>query len=189
MQLQPETVEVLLIAAIALTVAALGVGLAALQGQRRTREAYRKFALGQDEDVLALLARHIDGVEALRAEVGSYHAQVEQLRELIRTSLSRIATVRYDAFDEMGGRLSYSTAILDEHGDGIVLSSINGRTETRTYAKAISKGESPHNLSAEEKEAIAYALSQRGRTETLSQARHPSRGARVARLGRARDAS
>ncbi len=189
MQLQPELAGILLIVAIALAVAALGVGLAALNGQRRTRETYRKFSLDRDEDVLALLARHIDGVEALRAEVGSSRDQVEHIRELLRASLSRIATVRYDAFDEMGGRLSYSTAILDERGDGIVLSSINGRTDTRTYAKAISKGESPHNLSAEEQEAISYALSQRGRTETLAQSRRPSGGARVTRLGRARDAS
>ena len=57
----------------------------------------------------------------------------------------------------MGGRLSFSAALLDDSGDGLVLTSINGRSETRTYAKGVKAGESDHSLSPEEQQAIGYA--------------------------------
>jgi hypothetical protein len=72
-------------------------------------------------------------------------------------ALRHVAVVRYDAFGDMGGRLSFSAALLDDQGDGLVLSSINGRSETRTYAKALVGGQSEHTLSPEEQDAIAAA--------------------------------
>ena len=57
----------------------------------------------------------------------------------------------------MGGRLSFSVALLDDSGDGLVLTSINGRSETRTYAKGVKATKSDHQLSPEESQAIAYA--------------------------------
>ena len=55
-------------------------------------------------------------------------------------AIRHVAVVRYDAFGDMGGRLSFSVAMLDDSGDGLVLTSINGRTETRTYAKGVKAG-------------------------------------------------
>ncbi len=72
-------------------------------------------------------------------------------------ALRHVAVVRYDAFADMGGRLSFSAALLDDQGDGLVLSSINGRSETRTYAKALVGLQSEHTLSPEEHEAITAA--------------------------------
>jgi hypothetical protein len=72
-------------------------------------------------------------------------------------AMRHVAVVRYDAFADMGGRLSFSAALFDAQGDGLVLSSINGRSETRTYAKALRAFESEHTLSPEEKQAIAEA--------------------------------
>jgi hypothetical protein len=57
----------------------------------------------------------------------------------------------------MGGRMSFSAALLDDAGDGLVLTSINGRSETRTYAKGVKAGASDHTMSPEEQQAIAYA--------------------------------
>lgn len=73
------------------------------------------------------------------------------------TALRHVAVVRYDAFGDMGGRLSFSTAVFDAQGDGLVLSSINGRSETRTYAKALTGLQSDQTLSPEEHEAIKQA--------------------------------
>jgi hypothetical protein len=68
-----------------------------------------------------------------------------------------MALIRYDALQEMSGQLSFSLALLNSSGDGIVLSSINGRAETRTYAKIIMAGRSEQQLSPEEEEAIRVA--------------------------------
>jgi hypothetical protein len=66
--------------------------------------------------------------------------------------------VRYDAFGDMGGRLSFTAALLDDSGDGLVITSINGRTESRAYAKGVKDGRSDQSLSPEETQAIALAL-------------------------------
>jgi hypothetical protein len=73
------------------------------------------------------------------------------------TALRHVAVVRYDAFADMGGRLSFSAAVYDDDGNGLVLSSINGRSETRTYAKSLVALRSEHSLSPEEKQAIEAA--------------------------------
>jgi Protein of unknown function (DUF4446) len=72
-------------------------------------------------------------------------------------AVRHIGVVRYDAFQDMGGRMSFSAALFDDNGDGIVLSSINGRTETRTYAKSLVDLRSDHTLSPEEQQAIEAA--------------------------------
>jgi hypothetical protein len=89
-------------------------------------------------------------VHGLRQEVAALKAES-------RVALRHLAVVRYDAFGDMGGRLSFSAALLDDAGDGLVLTSINGRTETRSYAKGVKAGASDHSLSPEEQQAISYA--------------------------------
>lgn len=72
-------------------------------------------------------------------------------------AIRNVAMLRYDAFNDMGGRLSFSLALLDATGDGVVLTSINGHSETRTYAKVIRGGESTHDLSPEEEQVLSDA--------------------------------
>ena len=72
-------------------------------------------------------------------------------------ALRHVAVVRYDAFEDAGGRQSFSAALLDGAGDGLVLTAIHGRAESRTYGKAVSGGTSAHTLSPEEQQAIAQA--------------------------------
>ena len=81
---------------------------------------------------------------------------------LIEGSVRRVALLRYDAFEDVGGRLSFSCAMLDDHGTGVVLTSINGRQETRVYAKPVTEGTSAYNLSPEEEEAIRQAMAAAG---------------------------
>jgi hypothetical protein len=145
-------------ATVVLSLFALAVSVAALAGQRRVRRAYAVFTTGRRQDVLTLLERHIDEVASVRQEVAALRDYTGQLRELDRHTVSRTAMVRYDAFDDMGGHLSFSAALLDERGDGLIVTAINGRTDTRVYAKPIERGDSRHNLSDEERTAIARAL-------------------------------
>jgi hypothetical protein len=101
------------------------------------------------------MGQRVDGVAAAN----------QKIAEIGRLALQKFHLVRYDAFDDMGGRLSFSAAVLDDHGDGVVITSINGRTETRTYAKPVRNLESDHNLSEEERAAIAGAFAANNRTE------------------------
>ncbi len=77
-------------------------------------------------------------------------------------ALRDVAIVRYDALNEMSGQLSFSLALLNAVGDGVVLSSINGRAETRTYAKPVVAGQGEQELSPEEAQAVHSARAAAG---------------------------
>lgn len=114
------------------------------------------------EDLLTAVARLADDLAATRADVGTVNDNTAMLRDLLKQTMSRSAVVRYDAFEDMGGALSFSAALLDEHGDGVVISAINGRSETRCYAKSVRGLASEFNLTDEERTAIGEAASGRG---------------------------
>ena len=92
-----------------------------------------------------------------RAEVAALRTELASARADIGAGLRRVAVVRYDAFGDLGGRLSFSAALLGDAGDGVVLSAIHARSESRTYAKGVVDGRSEVTLTPEEQEAIAAA--------------------------------
>jgi hypothetical protein len=142
------------------TLGALGVGLGTVACLQlvKMRKAYSALqGKGKREDFLGAVNRQIGAVDGLRGEVAALQQGLAQVRADVTDALRHIAVVRYDAFPDMGGRLSFSAALLDDAGDGLVLTSINGRSETRTYAKGVKAGASEHQLSPEEEQAISFA--------------------------------
>jgi hypothetical protein len=93
----------------------------------------------------------------LPTDVAGLRDEVEVLRSEEAGALRHLALVRYDAFGDMGGRLSWSLALADDRGDGVVLTSISGRSDARTYAKNISDWAAEQPLSPEEEDAVSQA--------------------------------
>jgi Protein of unknown function (DUF4446) len=131
---------VLVLLLLVVSVAALAVGLVAL---RRTTVNARRMSRRNPANVPADL-------EGLRGEV-------QALRVEATEALRHLAVVRYDAFGDMGGHLSWSMALLDDGGNGVVLTSIHGRSEARTYAKNIATWSCDQAMSPEEEEAVKFA--------------------------------
>ena len=111
-------------------------------------------------------ARAVEECTSLvRGSVGSAGVDPRAVRDL--------AIVRYDALEEMSGQLSFSMALLNALGDGVVMTSINGRSETRTYAKIIVAGHGAQELSPEEEQAVRSArLGQRPPASAAGPGRH-----------------
>ena len=133
---------VLLLVLLVTAVAALVVAVLALrrsQAGHARRTSARRRAVDLPTDV-----------EGLRGEVQALRMEASQ-------ALRHLAVVRYDAFGDMGGHLSWSMALLDDGGDGVVLTSIHGRSEARTYAKNLTGWSCEHPLSPEEEEAVKFA--------------------------------
>ena len=122
--------------ALLCAVLALLLALVALRRQRRSRRS-----TGDDLP---------EDVQGLRQEVAA-------LRDEARDALRHLAVVRYDAFGDMGGHLSWSLALIDDGGHGVVVTSIHGRSEARTYAKSVAGWTCEQQLSPEEEEAIEHA--------------------------------
>lgn len=95
--------------------------------------------------------------EALPEDVHGLRQEVAALRVEAKDALKHLSVVRYDAFGDVGGHLSWSLALLDDSGHGVVLTSIHGRSEARTYAKNITSWKCEQQLSPEEEEAITHA--------------------------------
>jgi hypothetical protein len=159
LDLDPDVVDLLALCGAVAAVLALLLALGAHLRVRRLRAANARFwHAANSDDVAAVVERGAAQVRALRDEVAAVSAENAQLRAIVADAIRHVAVVRYDAFGDMGGRLSFSAAMLDDGGDGLVLTSINGRSETRTYAKGVKNGASELTLSPEEEQAVGSAL-------------------------------
>ena len=164
----PElTLEELTLATAIVGAVALLCFLLVLFLMLRLRKVRREYMLlrgeNGDHDLLATVGESVDKAREVERKVTAITNAQEDLASVGRLAMQRFAVVRYDAFEDMGGQLSFSAALLDDYGDGIVFTSINGRTETRTYAKSVRGMKSQHNLSEEERAAIEAAVSGNGR--------------------------
>lgn len=83
--------------------------------------------------------------------------RLDALERSLRRDLHRVGFVRYNSFSDVGSDLSFTLALLNEDGDGVVVTSIYSREETRTYGKAIRNYVSQQGASQEEASAIALA--------------------------------
>jgi hypothetical protein len=144
-----------------LVVIALGLGGLALlfsamsQGRRRSEP---RGPIQMDDVLRGVLEGQARQIQRLEAAVRSLSSTDRRQESMIEGAVRHVGLVRYDAFEDVGGRLSFSCALLDDLGNGVVVTSINGRQDTRVYAKPIAEGRSQYNLSIEEEEAIRQAI-------------------------------
>jgi Protein of unknown function (DUF4446) len=143
-----------LVALIAIGLSLLAIGFVVFAGGGGGSETTA--TITGDDAVGALLGR----IDRIEQAVRTLNATDRTQQYQIEGSIRRVALLRYDAFEDVGGRLSFSCAMLDEHGTGVVITSINGRQETRVYAKPVTSRTSTYNLSAEEEEAIRQAMAE-----------------------------
>ncbi len=105
----------------------------------------------------------LSGIEselrATKVAIEGLESRIAELEKRSNRDLSRAGFVRYDAFDDTKSDLSYALALLNREGDGVVISSIYSRTDTRTYGKAVAKYAPLANASQEELQAIERAKS------------------------------
>ena len=107
--------------------------------------------------------QRVNSLEAAAAAAGrelkALTARIEALEKVAQSETPRIGFLRYNAFDDVGSDQSYALALVTREGDGVVLSSLYSREETRTYGKAVVNFQASQEASAEERSAIAAAKS------------------------------
>ncbi|WP_003544187.1 DUF4446 family protein [Desulfotomaculum nigrificans] len=129
---------------------------------RRFKAVSRRYKLltrgpsGVDlEQILHQYASDVKNLEQLAREL----AQEQNLIKVqVAESINNIGLVRFNAFENMGSDLSFSLSLLDRKGDGVVLTGLYGRDETRIYAKPVRKGTSDYSLTEEEQQAIKKTM-------------------------------
>ncbi len=125
------------------------------------RARYREMMRGSEtEDIEGMLIQHIHEVEQVAATNAHILEENELIRQFLRKTLVRTAMVRFRAFEDMGGDLSYAVAMLDANNDGVIFSSIFARADSRSYIKPIKNGSSEYSLTDEEKGVLREAMAQ-----------------------------
>lgn len=114
-----------------------------------------------DTDAKSLEDKIVERLEQLNDLVESHYTNKEKIEKLeshMNVTFQKIGLVKYDAFNEMGGKLSFSLALLNEKDDGFVINAMHSREGCYTYIKEIIAGKSIIVLASEEKEALDMAL-------------------------------
>lgn len=124
----------------------------------KLKKKYTLFMGGKNakslEEVLMKRMNQIDGL----AELSSQNEKnIEKIFETLKFTYQKMGLVKYDAFREMGGKLSFSFAMLDEKNDGFIINAMHSREGCYTYIKEVVDGNSIITLSDEEKEALEMA--------------------------------
>ncbi|MDP9117883.1 MAG: DUF4446 family protein [Actinomycetota bacterium] len=138
--------------------ATLGRGVAGERGRQSLVEASARHSESAAvlSEQLADLRAHVD--QSCADVLAKAMAGIETNSSVHAGALRNVALVRYDAFGDISGRMSFSLALLDDNGDGISISAIAGNTDTRVYAKGVAAGVGEHDLSPEERQAVDAAL-------------------------------
>jgi len=150
------------IASAAVAVDALVLALVLWARLRRTRAA-QQTVLGSGSSDLVDFAVSLQGrVDGVHRSVDEVSAALGRLERRLDATVSRLAVVRYDAYENTGGHQSASVALLDASRTGVVLSAIQGRDYARIYIKELDDGRAAVSLSPEEQEAVDRAMKSPG---------------------------
>lgn len=147
--------------ALILSVGSLLIMSIMLIRQTKLLDRYKTLLTGPAQRDLETLLLAQDGrANDLDRRLAEVTARVSALTTNAQLHIQKSATVRFNAFPDTGSDLSFAIALLDANNNGLVLSSLYGRSESRVYAKPIKDGCSSYALSEEEKSAIARAIAQ-----------------------------
>lgn len=136
------------------TIFLLGIILGMRSSLKALQKKYDFFTQGKDVNIDTVLTETLSELELTKKELAELTVKHNKLREQVRGCLQTVKLERYDAFDAMGGEMSYSILLADENKDGVILTSIYGRDESRCYAKDLKNGKSKYVLAEEEKRLL-----------------------------------
>jgi len=150
----------LVVVALVVAVVVLGAWVAWLQRSEALlrRRLRRVLPQGESSGIDEILDRQLKRIDSLTERIDALNKLHHELENLSQRTIQKVAVIRYNPFADTGGDQSFAIALLDSLGNGVVLSSLHSRTDTRVFAKAVHSGRSKYQLSDEEQDAIKKAL-------------------------------
>jgi hypothetical protein len=159
--LSSSVAGVIAIAAAALAVLGVAVALALHVRLRRVRATQHTLLATGGSDLVDFAVSLQGRIDGLHRAVDELSAVLARLERRVDSTVSRLAVVRYDAYEKSGGHQSASVALLDSSRTGVVLSAIQGRDYARIYVMELDDGRAAVSLSPEEQEAVERAMKSR----------------------------
>lgn len=126
---------------------------------RKLKKSYKVFMTGQNgKNLEETLIKRLNQVDSLLTANSENEKNIEELFDDMQHTYQKMGLIKYDAFNEMGGKLSFSLAMLDVKNNGFIINAMHTREGCYTYIKEIVDGNSIIVLSEEEKEALSRAM-------------------------------
>jgi hypothetical protein len=123
-----------------------------------TEKRLKRFFLGKKakdlEDTIVYLE---DNIQKLQKAKENIEKEISVVNSKLKKSIRGIETIRFNPFPDQGGNQSFAIGMLDEEGDGLVISSLYSRERMSVFAKPVKRGISEYELTVEEKEALSKA--------------------------------
>ena len=125
---------------------------------KRLMNRYESFMNGKDAENLAdAIEENFKQMNEIQKDYEETKGDIEETLQELKSTFHKMGIVKYDAFKEMGGNLSFTLCLLDDMNTGFILNTMHGRDSSYTYIKEIIKGEAYATLGEEEKEALEKA--------------------------------
>ena len=151
-------VGVMLIVLLLLEIGLVIAVFALMTRVRRLNAKYTSFMKGQSGGSLERdITQKVAKIEKYAKNLGTLDGTLNQIRDVQAQSVHKYGIVKYDAFEDVGGKLSFALALLNESDSGFVLNAVHSKENCFLYLKEIVKGESYIMLSNEEVEALRAA--------------------------------
>lgn len=126
---------------------------------KKLNRKYEAFLRGKDAETLEdTILKQFKAIEKLQQSDKKKTEQIKEMKENLLITYQKTGIVKYDAFKEMGGKLSFAIALLNKENTGFIMNAMHSREGCYTYIKEIIKGESFIVLAEEEKEALEKAM-------------------------------
>ena len=130
---------------------------------KKLKKNYRIFMSGKDAKTLEdTLIQRLNQVDSLLESNEENDSNIKVLSKNMQRTYQKMGLIKYDAFHEMGGKLSFSLAMLDMRNNGFIINAMHTREGCYTYIKEIIDGNSVIVLSEEEQEALKRAMDPNG---------------------------
>lgn len=126
----------------------------------KLKKKYQKFMGDSNAQSLEeTIVNHLNEIDGLISSNAENKKNISQLTNQMHFAFQKVGLVKYDAFQEMGGKLSFSLCLLNEKEDGFIINAMHSREGCYTYIKEVIAGNCVIILSEEEKEALKMAKS------------------------------
>ena len=149
---------IILVLAVILLIS-LALNIITMCAIRKLNKKYQKFMKGKDakslEDEIAGL---FEDNTFFRASIDKNKKDIRTLYKKLESTIQKIGIVKYDAFQQMGGKLSFCLCMLDEENSGFILNSVHSTEGCYTYTKEIINGKAMIDLGKEEEAALKMAV-------------------------------
>ena len=125
----------------------------------KLKKKYTIFMQGKDaksleQDIIGLYEDN----KFIKVSVEKNRKDINELYKKLESSFQKLGIVKYDAFKQMGGQLSFSLALLDENDSGFIINSVHSTDGCYSYSKEIKNGQCSILLGEEEKQALDMAM-------------------------------